>query len=127
MPAGPWVDDLIALAGVICFCLTVLVGYLIVRQDIERENWVKERRELLTRLQHPEIVPQGEAPAIPDENFMTAPADSQSFENMRKALLQEVLSIPIQNLNRGRKRYGFGARFRTASGIIRTRRRSCDH
>lgn len=65
---------MILLACFICFILTVLVGYLIVRQDIERENWAKERRELITRLQHPEIVPQGEtAEIIDDERFMTAP------------------------------------------------------
>ena len=41
---------MILLAGFICFLLTVLLGYLIVRQDIERENWAKERRELIDML-----------------------------------------------------------------------------
>ena len=63
---------MILLAGFICFILAVLLGYLIVRQDIERENWARERRELITRLQHPEIVPQGEQ-IVDDGQFMTAP------------------------------------------------------
>lgn len=63
---------MILLAGFICFCLTVLVGCLIVRQDVERENWAKERQLLLTRIQHPEIVAQVEQPTISDDEFMTA-------------------------------------------------------
>lgn len=65
---------MILLAGFICFCLTVLVGYLNVRQDIERKHWAKERQLLITRIQHPEIVPVGaDAPMVEDDELMTAP------------------------------------------------------
>lgn len=42
----------------------------------ERRDWTAERRLLLTRIQHPEIVVAPEsAPAIPDEELLTSVPD----------------------------------------------------
>lgn len=41
----------------------------------EREAWLAERKELLTRVQRPELIPLPERPDIPDEEYREFEAD----------------------------------------------------